>query len=173
MRQLWVRLVMVACWGSVMLAAVGCGGDARVELAAADALVAAADRMQAVLDEYHAEMAAYDDSREEAVTQAFIERVKAAPADEGATASHAAQFRSALSRIRADRSVQWRRHIAGVDNIEAMREVAGGLRRLGVESLTMQDDLRRYLNSWIEARNEAKAARALPVSGANCKGVQP
>jgi hypothetical protein len=156
-RQGWLAVLVS---GPVMLGVAGCGGDARLELAAADALAAAAERMQTAVDEYHAEMAAFDDSREEAVTEAFVRRVRADAANEQALAAHSAEFKSALGRIREDRAVEQQRRGAAVENVGVVREVADGLRRMGVESLTLSDEMRRYLSGWIEARKQAVAAKA-------------
>jgi len=154
------RFVVPVSW-PVMLWVAGCGGDARLELAAADALAAAAERMQTAVDDYHAEMTAFDDSREEAVTEAFVQRVRADAADEQAVAVHSAEFKSALGRIRADRAVEQQRRAAAVENLGVVREVADGLRRMGVESLTLSDEMRRYLSGWIEARKQAVAAKTV------------
>ena len=149
-----------------MLWVAGCGGDARLELAAADALAAAAERMKTAVDEYHAEMAAFDDSREEAVAEAFVQRVRADAANEQAIAAHSAEFKSALSRIREDRAVEQQRRAAVAENVSVVREVADGLRRMGVESLLLSDEMRRYLSGWIEARQQAVAAKAATVDKA-------
>lgn len=171
------RAGALAAW-PVMLWVVGCGGDARLDLAAADALTAAADRMEAAIGEYHAEMSQFDDSREEAVAEAFVARVKADAGDEQAIAAHWAEFRSALARIREDRAVERQRHAAAAENVAVVREVADGLRRMGIESLTLSDEMRRYLSGWIEARKQAVAAKAATVEKAvtACgagKGVRP
>ena len=101
----------------VISGAVGCGGDARLELAAADALAVTADRLEVVVDEYHAEVGAHDDARESAVVDAFVARVKAGAADEQVVAENTAQFRLALEKIRQDRAVQWQRHTAATEKI--------------------------------------------------------
>jgi len=155
----WI-LPAAACLKAVVFGLAGCGGDARLELAAADALAAAADRMETVVAEYHAEIDLYDDTRESAVVEAFVERVKASAGDEPTIADHAAEFRSALERIRQDRAVQWRRHTAALENVAVIHEVAEGLRRMGIESLTLSDEMRRYLSRWIEARKQAGATSA-------------
>ena len=56
---------------AAVMAVTGCGGDARMELAATDALTAVADQMELTIGEYHREMAWYDDSRESAVISAL------------------------------------------------------------------------------------------------------
>lgn len=165
----WTAMAVLQL-GPVMFGGAGCGGDARLELAAADVLAATADRLEAVVGEYHAEVGAYDDARESAVADAFVARVKAGAADEQAVAEHTAQFRPALERIRQDRAVQWQRHTAATENVAAIREVADGLRRMGVESLTLSDEMRRYLSGWIEARNRAKTAVATRTAAGPGKG---
>jgi hypothetical protein len=176
MRSRWRRLMVVA-WGLAICGAAGCG-DARLELAAADALTAAADRMETVVAEYHGDVVRLDDSREQAVVEAFVQRVKANPTDEQVVAGHEAAFRSALSMIREDRAVEWRRHAAAAENAAAVREVADGLQRMGLESVSLQDEMRRYLSGWIEARRQSVASKAaasdktVTACGAG-KGVRP
>jgi hypothetical protein len=145
---------------AVMPGAAGCDGDARVELAAAETLVAAADRMETVVAEYHGEVSRLDDTRESAVVSALVSRLQADAANTEAVAAHRADFEAALRKIRADREVEWARRAATLDNVGVVREVAAGLQRMGIESLTLQDEMRRYLSSWIEARQKAKAATA-------------
>jgi hypothetical protein len=134
----------------------GCGGDARVELAAADALIAAADRMDTAVAEYHGEVSRFDDTRESAVVAAFIARVQADAGNKEAVAGHSAEFGAALRKIRADRAVEQDRKTATMENVAVVREVAAGLQRMGIDSLSLQDELKRYLSSWIEARQKAK-----------------
>jgi hypothetical protein len=63
--------------------------------------------------------------------------------------------------------VQWRRHTAALENVAVIREVAEGLRRMGIESLTLSDEMRRYLSRWIEARKLAGSASvAIQTRGA-------
>ncbi len=136
----------------------GCGGDARVELSAADALAAVAERMDLVIAEYHADVRHYDDLRETEVVAAFIERVRRTAADETAVDRHAVQFKDALARIRTDRDTERTRRDTAHENVRALREVAGGLRRLAIESLTLDDEMRRYLSGWFDMRRAAQAA---------------
>ena len=165
----WAAMAVLQL-GPVMFGAAGCGGDARLELAAADALAVTADRLETMVGEYHAEVGAHDDARETAVADAFVARVKAGAGDEQAVAEHTAQFRLALERIRQDRAVQWQRHTAATENVAVIREVADGLRRMGVESLTLSDEMRRYLSGWIEARNRARTAVATKTAAGPGKG---
>ncbi|HOW17886.1 MAG TPA: hypothetical protein PLC79_02535 [Phycisphaerae bacterium] len=151
-------------WRSLLIAAagviVGCGGDARVELSAADALSAVAGQMRVVFDEYHGEVEAHDDTRESAVVRAFVERVRRDSSDGAKLDQHASQFEAAMATIRADRRTEWQRRAAAETQVETILEVAKGLRRLGIESLSLQDEMRRYLVSWTESMRRAGTAAA-------------
>ena len=155
----WVRgsvrraAVTTAFAASVLVA--GCGGDAGLELAAADALLSGADQMEATVAEYHGEVWRFDDWRESAVVSSFIARVQADVGDASALESHVGDFEAALGKIRADRETEWVRWAAGMDNVGVLREVANGLQKLAIESLALKDEVRRYLKGWIEARGQA------------------
>jgi hypothetical protein len=137
---------------TLTLALAGCGGDARVELSAADTLTAVARQMRVALKEYHGEVVRGDDAREQAVTDAFVVRVLKDSDDAGKLDEHTTAFRAALAKVRVDRQVEWDRRAAAASHIEAIEEVARGLQRLGIEGLTLEDELQRYLYSWIDAR---------------------
>lgn len=132
----------------------GCGGDARVQLSAADALTATAGQVELTVHEYHQEVSAYDESRESEVVSAFVARVRADHADPAAVESHADRFKAALAKIRTDRDVEWRRRQAALDNVAVLRELARGLRRLALESLSLDDEMRRYLSNWLTTREK-------------------
>jgi len=149
MRRMTVGLVLLG-----MLA--GCGGDARVDLSAADGIRAAADQMELTLREYHNEVVTYDDSREASIVSAFVARLKADRQDDTAIDGHATQFTAALSKIRKDRETEYSRQAAASDNVAVLRELSRGLERLGIESLTLQDEMKRYLTSWMDARRRAQ-----------------
>lgn len=140
----------------------GCGGDARLEMSAADALLTTADQMALTLQEYHEEVSNYDESRESEVVSAFVDRVRVDPNNEAAIDSHVTDFKSALRKIRMDRETEFTRRQAAMDNVDVLRELATGLQRLAVESLTLEDEMRRYLNGWIETRRQAKAIQSVP-----------
>jgi hypothetical protein len=133
----------------------GCGGDARLELASSDALLAIADQMATTIEEYHGEVSNFDDVRESVVLDALVARLKTDIEDESAVESHVSAFKSAMVKIRADRGVEWDRRSAGLDNVSLLREVAGGLQKLAMESLVLQDEMRRYLTDWLELRRRA------------------
>ena len=146
------------CWWVGIVLVAGCGGDARLELSAADALLATADQMALTIQEYHEEVSAYDDSRESEVVSAFVARVQAATDDPVAIDSHVADFKAALRKIRTDRGTEFTRRESAMDNVHVLRELARGLQRLAIESLTLQDEMRRYLTGWVETRRRASAA---------------
>ncbi len=139
-----------------MVGLAGCGGDARVDLTAADTLDALAIQMERALMEYHAELEAADDAREEAVVDAFISRVKTDVSDDEKLTGHSQSFAGALKRIRSDRAIEWQRHTAAADNVSLMREVGDGLRKLAIQSLLIQDEVKRYVTSLIDAKKKAQ-----------------
>lgn len=132
----------------------GCGGDARVELSAGDAINAVAREMGTTIEEYHQDVSQQDDAREHAIVAAFVTRVRGAQGDEAATSQHAAEFEEALRRIRADRETEWGRRQTAMDNVAVLREVSKGLQKLAIQSLSLQDEMRRYLESWIQMRQD-------------------
>jgi hypothetical protein len=143
----------------VLLLVVGCGGDARMEMSAADAISAAANQMELTLREYHDEVGRFDDARESAVVAAFVERAKTAATEPAAMESHTGDFKAALKAIRQDRETEYTRLAAAKDNVGVLREMAKGMQRLAIDSLTLQDEMRRYLNGWAEAKSRAQAAK--------------
>src|SRR3989304_2915754 len=88
--------------------------------------------------------------------QAFIERVRTDIADNEATDVHAAAFQEALRRLDADRQAAWERYTASLDNVATLREIAQGLRRLALVSMSLDDDVRRYFGEVMERRKETK-----------------
>ncbi len=147
----------IAAMGALWLAAAGCGGDAGVEFAAADALRAAAAGMQTAVGEYHAEVVAADDRREADLVEALIARIRADGNDEAALAAHAASFGEAMRQLRRDREVESARQAAAAEHAEVVEEVAAGLERLAVESLSLRDEVRRYVLAWSQVRRPAQA----------------
>ena len=70
----------------------GCGGSAKLELAAGDALLAVADEMEVTVAEYHDDVSRLDDARESAAISAFVARVQADAGDSAAVDAHATAF---------------------------------------------------------------------------------
>lgn len=144
----------------VAMSLTGCGGDARFELASADALHVVADELDVALNEYHAELVRLDDAREVEVVQAFVQRVRRDHDDETMMAGHEEAFVQALTHIRADRTAAWQRRQISAENVATLREVAAGLQKLALQSLSLQDEMRRYLESWIELRRSRRVPTA-------------
>lgn len=152
--------------GAMAVAICGCGGDARVELSAADGIRAAAGQMELALREYHEEVARYDTSREDAVIGAFVGRVRSDSQDDAALTGHVADFRATLDKIRKDRDTEYRRQSAAADNVAVLREMSRGLERIAIESLTLQDEMKRYLTSWLDTRRRTDASAAMTAGQA-------
>ena len=68
----------------LLVAVSGCGGDARVELSAADAISVAARQMETTLQEYHQEVVGYDDAHEASAVGTFVARVRTDASDSAA-----------------------------------------------------------------------------------------
>ncbi len=135
----------------------GCGGgDARVELAAADSMETLGASMAQTLAEYHADLARVDDERQRAAIQAFIDRVRADVADEAATDGHAEAFQQALASLDADRRTAWDRYAASSDNVATLREIAQDLRRLALNSMSLDDEVRRYFGQLMQRRKDTQ-----------------
>lgn len=141
----------------------GCGGDALVEMAAADAIESLAGQQRIAIAEYHAELARGDDSREAAAIAAFVRRVQQDVNDSGLLDSHAEAFGRALSRLRTDREVAWTRRTRADENTRELEQIAADLRSLAMQSLSLRDEWERYVQKLIEASRRRAAA---PVPGA-------
>lgn len=144
-------------WGAagaavLVCVCVGCGGDAGMELAAGDALLAVADQMQLTVQEYHEEVVRFDDTQKDAMVAAFVARVQADHDDAAAMETSVQDFTAAMRKVRQDREVEWQRRSAAVENVAALREVARGMQKLALESLSLRDEVRRYLESWMTRR---------------------
>lgn len=136
----------------------GCVGHAQVELAAADAMESVAAETTRALDEYDHETRAADAERQRRVLAAFVERTKQDHANEEAMSGHETMAAAALEAIDADREAARLRRTRAGENVAVLRETAAGLRRFGVESMRLDDEMRRYVESLIEARKRAIAS---------------
>ncbi len=136
----------------------GCVGHAQVELAAADAMDSVASETTRALDEYDHETRAADGERQRRVIAAFVERTKKDHANEEAMAGHETMVAAALEAIDADREAARLRRTRAGDNVAVLRETAAGLRRFGVDSMRLDDEMRRYVESLIDARKRSVAA---------------
>jgi len=165
-------LPLLIVWPALLLFGSGCSGDASVELRAADALDAVATQMDTAASEYHAEIERYDASRRAAVAAAYVERIARDAADKDRCANHTSDFLLALDRIDADRGTELARASAVASQVAAVREVSRGLRRLAIESLSLQDEMRRYFTSLADNYRAAKtASAAAPRSAASAPAL--
>jgi len=131
----------------------GCvGGDARVEMAAADSMDALAAQLELALGEYHTDLAQADDERQADVVAALIHRLKTDCGQEELSAQHGLRFQEAMARMRQDRETALQRRGAAAENLTILRDTANGLRRVGVASLSLEDETKRYLMDLIAAR---------------------
>ena len=131
----WILLGGLVCSG-----ATGCLGNGRVEQSGADVIDLVARQTTVALDEYERDMQAIDAGRREAVVVNLAERVKRDGPQQ--VDAHATALLQALEKIAADRQVARERYEAARDNIEVLREVAGGLRRFGERVQQMNDGVR-------------------------------
>ena len=143
---------------------IGCVGDGRTTLSAMDSVDVLGDALAGALGEYHDDLERLDDEREQAVIDAFVVRVRRDVAGGVSDEADAAAFRSALAQIRADRRVALERYLASRENLAAIREVTSGLRRLALESMSLQDETRRYFSDLIE-RSEVREAATEKLAG--------
>lgn len=142
----------------------GCrGGDALVEISAADALDAISAQTRLALDEFHADLGRADDAREAGIIAAFVRRARRDAVEDEKMAVHTRDFTAALGKLRADRETAWQRHFRAIDNVDRIDEVAGGLRRLARQSVSLSDEWDRYLGSLIEARRKARQPAPTPA----------
>ncbi len=155
------RCLRVGCaWA---LAAGGCGGGARAELAAADAIVEVSASLASAVAEYQADLSRADDSREIAAARALAVRLRDDGADEASGEEHIEAFIMAMARLRADREAARARLAGAMGNVAALSEVAEGLRRLAIESMSLDDEMRRYFHglaaTWRDRGERTEAKR--------------
>ncbi len=155
-----LRTVGFSMAGSIVC---GCVSAPAAQLSAADSMDLVAASLRQAIDEYRLDLDQLDDERRRAVVEAFVTRVRTDHQDEKALASHTALFTSALDRIDADRRTASDRRQNAVESLESLQEVADGLRRLAVESMSLDDEARRYLGGLIA---QSRAAHTSP-SGEN------
>ena len=108
-------------------------------------------------------MSQADASRESSIVAAFVGRVRQDAADDAALAGHVSDFEQALHKVRTDRETEWSRKTAAAENVSVLREIARGLQRLAIESLGVQDEVKRYLQNWIAAREQKSAKTPMRV----------
>lgn len=122
----WLVVVATGLWVGLCG---GCVATGRVETSGADVLDLIAGQTAGALNEYERDLQTVDADRQHAVVQCLAERVKHDGPDK--VDVHAAALQQALDKIAADRQTARQRYEAAMNNVELMREVAGGLRRYG------------------------------------------
>lgn len=153
---MWRGSVIVL--GVGMCVGCGCaGGDALVEMAAADALDAISAQTRLALDEYHADLSQADDEREGGAIAAFVQRAGRDGDNAERMSKHSREFAAALAKLRGDRQTAWERHYRARDNIDRADEIADGLRRLARQSVSLSDEWDRHLGRLIEARRKVSS----------------
>lgn len=140
----------------------GCWGGAPVSLSAANAVDAVGAELRRALHEYHAEVESADDTREDEAVAALVARLQRDASDEAATAGHVSAFRAAMQKLRADRRVESARHAAAIDNVRLLSEISGGVRRVAIESMSLSDEVKRYLTDLLDARQAATMNPSVP-----------
>lgn len=128
----------------------GCAMGGRVELAAADSIESVASELAQAMNEYQRDIGQLDDERERAVVMALIARVRRDAADDEQVNAHVLAYEEAAARVRADREAARVRRSLVEEHVDSLREVAAGLRRLGIESMSLEDETKRYLRDVIE-----------------------
>ena len=155
-RRVWFWANTATGW-AILIFQCGCAGDARVGLAAADSIDVLAAGLGTALAEYHVDLERSDDSRERAAVMALVERLRVDVGDQANTNAHTNDLLQVLERVHADRRVAYKRYTASMDNVSALREVAEGLRRLAIESLSLEDEAERYFTDVLELWREGRA----------------
>lgn len=150
----------------------GCAIGGRVELAAADSIESVATELARAMGEYQRDISQFDDERERAVVLALVARVRRDAEDDERINAHMAAYEEAAARIREDREVARMRRSLVEEHVESLMEVAAGLRRFGIESMSIEDETKRYLRDVIERSRDriagnldAEVAEPSAVSG--------
>ena len=143
-----------------------CVGGARVELADADVLDELRSSLATAMNEMHADILLGDTWRERSITDALVKRLVTEDenVDADSANGHKQDFLQALARIREDRQTQWARLLATRDNLLLIGEVSDGLRRLAIDTMSLEDEARRYLMSVIESVRGNLGATAATIT---------
>jgi len=145
--------IVVACTAVVGLA--GCAAGARAQLSAADSMQAVMQAVELATTEYHNEVRSADALRRRSAIDAFVQRIRNDHDDEQVVTNHVAAFNLALDRIQQDGQIENARYLATIQNIRTLDEIAGGLKRLAIQSMTLDDELRRYMDDLIQRVDES------------------
>lgn len=135
-----VVVVFVAVFGCC-----GCTAIPRIQLSAADSMELLAASLATAINEYRNDLEQLDAQRRKAVVDAFVTRVRSDHQDEYLLAGHSIAFHEALDRIEADQRAASDRRQAAIENLETLKEIADGLRRVAFDSMNLDDEASRYL----------------------------
>lgn len=157
--------------GFAIIPILGClGGDARVEIATANLIDVATDSFAGALAEYHQEILAADAKREQEVIQAFTTRLAQSedgPLDPVVIENHKQDFARALTKLRADTETEWQRHMILTANLKTLQDAATTMRKLAVDSLSLEDETKRYLSDALVQLKEFRSRESLRQDAAN------
>lgn len=143
---------------AAIIGTVGCNAGARMQLSAAQTLQAVMNSVQLATAEYHDEIRSADVLRRRLAIDAFVQRIRDDHDDEHATADHVERFNKALDRLQQDGETENTRYLATVQNIRTLGEIGDGLKRLAVESMSLDDELRRYLTNLLRQHDTQTSA---------------
>ncbi len=141
----FVRYAAVAA--VAMLAVGGCAVGTRVQITTAETLDALVGALGQAVDEYHLEVRGADVEKRRAAVDAFAARIRADHKDDEAATRHVMLFNQALDSLQHDAEAENSRHGATLENLRVVTEAAAGLRRIAIESMTLNDEVRRYLGT--------------------------
>jgi enamine deaminase RidA (YjgF/YER057c/UK114 family) len=158
---IWIVAALLACGFCVGVS--GCGGDAGLEMRTADVMHSGTAAARQALDEFQADLEAADDAKESMLILNFTQLVLQDIDDQPKVSQHIADFGAALAKLRRMREASRRRYQAAIESLDTMDEVATDLHKFAVDSLTMEDETRRYFTGWVEqirtAREQQRAQK--------------
>lgn len=144
----------------------GCDASAGMELAASDLGDRIAENLSTAVDEYHAEVDAADDYKESAVASAFVARVLEHSGDAKALGDDQQKFLAAMQKVRRAREIEFERRAMTRESIGLIREMAGKLRKIATDSMSLSDEARRYVTGWIDQYQQVKQKKAAEQTAA-------
>ena len=125
---MFTRFTVAVVSAGIFLLNVGCAGSAQLDLSAGRALQSIATEMRRTVEEYHADLAQWDEQREAFAIQAFVARVAGPEGDKEKLEADSAALSAALAKLRAVRAVEVERYIVARGNLDVLTETAEGLK---------------------------------------------
>lgn len=133
-------------------------GSAHVDIGAAQAVSGVADQLDTSIQEYHGDIKESDSSTKAEAIGAFVERLVRHNGDETKMKDDASIFAEALAKIDADAETERDRYSKAKDNVNLLRNLASRLNQFAVNSMTFNDEYRRYLSGMWDQVQAAKKA---------------